>query len=81
LLRFLRSVRSFILLAFFPVFAVLPHFDLAATECARVVQHDEASLAAGRGDWLTAWKKLNPDSEVEGISRNLPVCQPVLWVR
>ena len=39
------------------------------------------ALAAGRDDWLTTWKKLDPDPEVEEIRRNFPIRQPVLWVR
>jgi hypothetical protein len=39
------------------------------------------ALAAGRGEWIDTWKKLNPDPTVEEIIRNLPVRQPVLWVR
>jgi len=39
------------------------------------------ALAAGREDWLTTWKKLDPDPEVEEIRRNFPIRQPVLWVK
>jgi hypothetical protein len=39
------------------------------------------ALAAGREDWLSLWKKLDPDPEVEEVRRNFPIRQPVLWVR
>lgn len=39
------------------------------------------ALSAGREDWLEIWKKLDPDPTVEEIRRNLPIRQPVLWVR
>lgn len=39
------------------------------------------ALAAGRTDWLATWEKLDPDPTVEEIRRNLPIRQPVLWVR
>lgn len=39
------------------------------------------ALATGREDWLTTWKKLEPDPQVEEVRRNLPIRQPVLWVR
>jgi hypothetical protein len=39
------------------------------------------ALAAGREDWVEIWKKLDADPTVEEIRRNLPVRQPVLWVR
>lgn len=39
------------------------------------------ALAAGREDWVAIWKKLEPDPKVEEVRRNLPVRQPVLWVR
>ena len=39
------------------------------------------STHADRAAWLTTWKTLNPDPTVEEIVRNLPVRQPVLWVR
>jgi Alginate lyase len=38
------------------------------------------ALAAGRGDWIEVWKKLDPDPAVEEVRRNFPVRQPVLWV-
>jgi hypothetical protein len=38
------------------------------------------ALAAGRGDWLEVWKKLDPDPVIEEVRRNYPVRQPVLWV-
>jgi hypothetical protein len=38
------------------------------------------ALAAGRGDWIEVWKKLDPDPVVEEVRRNFPVRQPVLWV-
>lgn len=38
------------------------------------------ALAAGRGDWLETWMKLNPDPVVVEIRRNFPIRQPVLWV-
>ncbi len=34
-----------------------------------------------RTAWLATWKSLNPDPTVEEIIRNLPVRQPVLWLR
>lgn len=40
-----------------------------------------ATAHPDRGAWLETWKKLNPDPTVEEIVRNLPVRQPVLWVR
>ncbi len=40
-----------------------------------------ASTHAKRAAWLETWKKLNPDPTVGEIVRNLPVRQPVLWVR
>ena len=39
------------------------------------------ALAAGREDWLATWQKLDPDPQVEEIRRNLPIRQPVLWIR
>jgi hypothetical protein len=39
------------------------------------------ALSAGRADWLETWKKLDPDPTVEEIRRNLPIRQPVLWVK
>jgi hypothetical protein len=39
------------------------------------------ALAADRTDWLEIWKKLKPDPTVEEVIRNLPVREPVLWVR
>ena len=39
------------------------------------------ALTTGRTEWLETWKKLNPDPSVEEIIRNLPVREPVLWVR
>lgn len=39
------------------------------------------ALAAGRSDWAEVWKRLDPDPTVEEVRRNLPVRQPVLWVR
>jgi hypothetical protein len=38
------------------------------------------ALAAGRTDWLEAWKRLDPDPTVEEIRRNFPIRQPVLWL-
>jgi hypothetical protein len=38
------------------------------------------ALAAGRGDWLEVWKKLDADPTVEEVRRNFPIRQPVLWV-
>jgi hypothetical protein len=40
-----------------------------------------ASEHPQRSAWLATWKTLNPDPTVEEIVRNLPVRQPVLWVR
>ena len=40
-----------------------------------------ASTHSDRGAWLETWKKLNADPTVDEIIRNLPVRQPVLWVR
>lgn len=39
------------------------------------------ALTTGRADWLATWKKLNPDPTVDEIIRNLPVREPVLWVK
>jgi hypothetical protein len=39
------------------------------------------ALAAGREDWVAIWKKLEADPTIEEIRRNLPVRQPVLWIR
>lgn len=39
------------------------------------------ALAAGREDWIEIWNKLEADPTVAEIRRNLPVRQPVLWVR
>jgi hypothetical protein len=39
------------------------------------------ALATGREDWLSLWQKLDEDPTVEEIQRNLPVRQPVLWVK
>ncbi len=39
------------------------------------------ALAAGREDWVAIWKKLEADPTVEEVRRNLPVRQPVLWIR
>ena len=40
-----------------------------------------ASTHPERGVWLETWKKLNAAPTVEEIVRNLPVRQPILWVR
>jgi hypothetical protein len=39
------------------------------------------ALAASREDWLATWQTLPPDPTVDEIIRNLPVREPVLWVR
>jgi hypothetical protein len=39
------------------------------------------ALTAGREDWVATWKKLNPDFTVEEVVRNMPVREPILWVR
>lgn len=39
------------------------------------------ALASGHRAWLDTWKKLNADPAVEEVIRNLPVREPVLWVR
>ena len=39
------------------------------------------ALTTGREDWLAAWQRLNADPETEEIRRNLPIREPVLWVR
>jgi len=38
------------------------------------------ALATGNETWLQTWKRLDPDSKVEEIRRNMPIRQPVLWV-
>jgi len=38
------------------------------------------ALAAGRADWLTVWRRLDPDPSVEEIRRNFPIRQPILWL-
>lgn len=40
-----------------------------------------ASTHADRSGWLETWKNLNADPTTEEVVRNLPVRQPVLWVR
>ena len=37
-------------------------------------------LAYGRADWISLWKRLNPEPTVVEIIRNFPIRQPVLWV-
>jgi hypothetical protein len=39
------------------------------------------ALATGNQEWLETWKKLDPDPQVEEIRRNMPIRQPVLWLR
>ena len=39
------------------------------------------ALAAGRADWVALWQKLDADPTIEEVRRNLPVRQPVLWLR
>ena len=39
-----------------------------------------AGLALEKPDYLTLWKRLNPDPTVEEVLRNFPVRQPLLWV-
>jgi len=39
------------------------------------------ALAAGRADWVELWQKLDADPTIEEVRRNLPVRQPVLWLR
>jgi hypothetical protein len=38
-------------------------------------------MSTGRKDWLEIWKKLEPDPTQYEVRRNLPIRQPVLWVR
>jgi hypothetical protein len=38
-------------------------------------------LSTGRSDWLEIWKKLEPDPTQYEVRRNLPIRQPVLWMR
>ena len=39
------------------------------------------ALAAGRTEWLETWRRLSPDFSVEEVVRNMPVREPVLWLR
>jgi len=39
-----------------------------------------AGLAYSQPDYLSLWKRLNPDPTVEEAIRNYPIRQPVLWV-
>jgi len=39
-----------------------------------------AGLALDRPEYLTLWRKLDPDPTVEEVLRNFPVRQPLLWV-
>ena len=39
-----------------------------------------AGLAFGSSEYLELWKKLPADSQVEEVTRNLFIRQPVLWV-
>lgn len=39
-----------------------------------------AGLALDKPEYLTLWRKLDPDPTVEEVLRNFPVRQPVLWV-
>ena len=40
-----------------------------------------AGLAYGNDTYLNLWKRLRPDPKTAEIIRNLPIRQPVLWVR
>jgi hypothetical protein len=39
-----------------------------------------AGLAYSLNDYLSLWKKLNPDPTLEEAIRNFPIRQPVLWI-
>ncbi|GAB3915602.1 hypothetical protein GCM10028804_00310 [Larkinella terrae] len=38
------------------------------------------ALAFKQPDWLTTWKKLDHDPQVEEVLRNLPIRNPVIWL-
>ncbi len=40
-----------------------------------------AGLALGKPEYTLLWKTLDPDPTVEEIIRNVPLRQPVLWIR
>jgi hypothetical protein len=37
-------------------------------------------LALNRSDYITLWRRLDPDPTVDEIVRNYPIRPPVLWV-
>jgi hypothetical protein len=39
-----------------------------------------AGLALGKPEYLTLWRKLDPDPAVKEVLRNFPVGLPLLWV-
>jgi hypothetical protein len=39
-----------------------------------------AGISLEKPEYLTLWRRLNPDPTVEEIIRNYPVRQPLLWV-
>jgi hypothetical protein len=39
-----------------------------------------AGISLEKTEYLTLWRRLNPDPTVEEIIRNYPVQQPLLWV-
>ncbi|RRB04684.1 alginate lyase family protein [Larkinella rosea] len=38
------------------------------------------AVAFNQADWLTTWKKLDHDPQVEEVLRNLPIRNPVIWL-
>jgi hypothetical protein len=39
-----------------------------------------SGLAYNQQDYITIWKRLNPDPEVPEVIRNFPIRQPLLWM-
>jgi hypothetical protein len=39
-----------------------------------------AGISLEKPEYLTLWRRLNPDPTVEEIIRNYPIRQPLLWV-
>jgi len=39
-----------------------------------------ASVAYDKPDYITVWKRLNPDPTVPEVIRNFPIRQPLLWI-
>lgn len=40
-----------------------------------------AGLALGEAKYIDLWRSLSPDLKVEEVARNMPIRQPLLWVK